>query len=63
MEELKGSKTHPWVPLVSEEVAGGGGSVEDGGHRRPAPMGTALRWVLGEEKLPESCAGVRRSDW
>ena len=29
----KGFKPHPWVPLVREEVAGGGGSVEDGGHR------------------------------
>ena len=31
VEELKGSKPHPWVPLVPEEVARGGGSVEDGG--------------------------------
>ena len=33
VEELKGFKPHPWVLLVREEVAGGGGSVEDGGHR------------------------------
>ena len=43
VEELKGFKPHPWVPLVREEVAGGGGSAEDGGHRQSAPMGTALR--------------------
>ena len=33
VEELKGFKPHPWVLLVREEVAGGGGSAEDGGHR------------------------------
>ena len=42
LEELKGFKPHPWVLLVREDVAGGGGSAEDGGHRRSAPMGTAL---------------------
>ena len=31
VEEQKGSKPHPWVPLVREEVTGGGGSAEDGG--------------------------------
>ena len=31
VEELKGSKPHPWVPLVREEVAGGGGSAASGG--------------------------------
>ena len=43
VEELKGFKPHPWVLLVREEVAGGGESAEDGGHRRSAPMGMALR--------------------
>ena len=42
VEELKGFKPHPWVLLVREEVARGGGSAEDSGHRRSAPMGTAL---------------------
>ena len=31
VEEQKGSKPHPRVPLVREEVAGGGRSAEDGG--------------------------------
>ena len=31
VEELKGFKPHPWVPLVREEVAGGGGSAASGG--------------------------------
>ena len=30
VEEQKGFKAHPWVPLVREEVAGEGGSAEDG---------------------------------
>ena len=43
LEELKGFKPHPWVLLVREDVAGGGGSAEDGGHRQSAPMRMALR--------------------
>ena len=42
-ENEEENEVHPWVPLVREDVAGGGGSAEDGGHRQSAPMGTALR--------------------
>ena len=54
---------HLWVVLGCGEVLGGCGSTEQGGGGGGSTAARVLRWVLGEEKLPVSCAGVRRSDW
>ena len=48
--ELKGSRPHLLVLGIVVGVSCSGGATQAGE-------------VLGEEKLPVSCAGVRRSDW